>query len=143
MTTTGVLEEEHLADPTLFSSPSSPSEYPAELASRRLYDPEDFDADYGLIAPEDSVIIRPYGGEDDDILLQELRPRFVVMYEPNLAFIRRLEVSFSGLDSLRESSLYLEGIGRRDIEKGFGECGMDLEIVEGTWIRWRGSGEMS
>ena len=54
--------------------------------------PEDFDNDFGLLAPEDAVIIRPFGGEDDDILLQELRPRFVVMYEPNLAFIRRLEV---------------------------------------------------
>ena len=54
--------------------------------------PENFDSTYGLLAPEDAVIIRPYGGEDDDILLQELRPRFVIMYEPNLAFIRRLEV---------------------------------------------------
>lgn len=54
--------------------------------------PEDFDHDYGLLAPDDAVIIRPYGGEDDDILLQELRPRFVILYEPNLAFIRRLEV---------------------------------------------------
>ncbi|KAL1410200.1 DNA repair protein RAD16 [Vanrija albida] len=53
---------------------------------------EDWDTDYGLLEPEDAVIIRPYGGEDDDIMLQELRPRFVVMYEPNLAFIRRLEV---------------------------------------------------
>lgn len=55
--------------------------------------PEDFDRDYGLLAADDAVIIRPYGGEDDDILLQELRPRFVILYEPNLAFIRRLEVS--------------------------------------------------
>lgn len=54
--------------------------------------PENFDSTYGLLAPEDAVIIRPYGGEDDDILLQELRPRFVIMYEPNLAVIRRLEV---------------------------------------------------
>lgn len=54
--------------------------------------PESFESAYGLLAPEDAVIIRPYGGEDDDILLQELRPRFVIMYEPNLAFIRRLEV---------------------------------------------------
>jgi hypothetical protein len=62
------------------------------LADRGLL-PEDFESEYGLLAPEDTVIIRPYGGEDDDILLQELRPRFVIMYEPNLAFIRRLEVS--------------------------------------------------
>lgn len=53
---------------------------------------ENFDSQYGLLPPDDAVIIRPYGGEDDDIVLQELRPRFVVMYEPNLAFIRRLEV---------------------------------------------------
>jgi len=53
---------------------------------------EDWDTDYGLLSPSDQVIIRPYGGDDDDIMLQELRPRFVVMYEPNLAFIRRLEV---------------------------------------------------
>jgi DNA excision repair protein ERCC-4 len=58
----------------------------------RLYG-ENFDTpEYGLLPAEDTVIIRPYGGEDDDILLQELRPRFVVMYEPNLPFIRRLEV---------------------------------------------------
>lgn len=49
--------------------------------------------EYGLLSPADQVIIRPYGGDDDDIMLQELRPRFVVMYEPNLPFIRRLEVS--------------------------------------------------
>jgi DNA excision repair protein ERCC-4 len=53
---------------------------------------EDWDEAYGLLDPRDTVIVRPYGGEDDDILLNELRPRFVVMYEPNLAFIRRLEV---------------------------------------------------
>lgn len=66
-------------------------------ASKSIYEsygipPEDFEEDYGLIKPEDTVIIRPYGGEDDDILLNELRPRFVICYEPNLAFIRRLEV---------------------------------------------------
>ena len=54
--------------------------------------PEDWSDSYGLLEPEDTVIIRPFGGEDDDILLNELRPRFVVLYEPNLAFIRRLEV---------------------------------------------------
>jgi DNA excision repair protein ERCC-4 len=87
LATQGVLEEEDLThDPNL----------QRWLADRGLL-PEDFDAYYGLLAPEDTVIIRPYGGEDDDILLQELRPRFVVMYEPNLAFIRRLEVCSAGV----------------------------------------------
>lgn len=61
-----------------------------QLMEMGLY--EDFETNYGLLPPDNAVIIRPYGGEDDDILLQELRPRFVVMYEPNLPFIRRLEV---------------------------------------------------
>ena len=66
--------------------PSGPSMYERMFA-------EKFDTpNYGLLPAEDTVIIRPYGGEDDDILLQELRPRFVIMYEPNLPFIRRLEV---------------------------------------------------
>lgn len=86
MAQAGVIEEEEL-DPS--------SDLRMELDD--LFMPgsygEDFDTTYGLLAPEDAVIIRPYGGEDDDILLQELRPRFVIMYEPNLAFIRRLEVS--------------------------------------------------
>ncbi|WVF66815.1 hypothetical protein IAT40_001557 [Kwoniella sp. CBS 6097] len=88
----GVLEESDL-DPTT-SSLTFSSTTDDQSASAYNYGlmPESFEDQYGLLAPEDTVIIRPYGGEDDDILLQELRPRFVVMYEPNLAFIRRLEV---------------------------------------------------
>jgi DNA excision repair protein ERCC-4 len=80
MTRSGVIEEDQLQSKTY-----------RYLESMGLL-PEDFESDYGLLAPEDTVIIRPFGGEDDDILLQELRPRFVVLYEPNLAFVRRLEV---------------------------------------------------
>jgi len=82
----GVVEEENL-DASM-----------VQWLSERGLTPENFDSEYGLLAPEDAVIIRPYGGEDDDILLQELRPRFVVLYEPNLAFIRRLEDSSPSLD---------------------------------------------
>ncbi|AAW45049.2 conserved hypothetical protein [Cryptococcus deneoformans JEC21] len=83
LASTGILDEDDL-------QPVSGSQTIAEAQYGLL--PENFEEAYGLIAPEGAVIIRPYGGEDDDILLQELRPRFVVMYEPNLAFIRRLEV---------------------------------------------------
>ena len=41
---------------------------------------------------EDAVIILPYDGDMDDRVLEEMRPRFVVMYEPNPSFIRRVEV---------------------------------------------------
>ncbi|WRT65456.1 uncharacterized protein IL334_002399 [Kwoniella shivajii] len=91
----GVVEEQDL-DPTTSSLTFSSAATSNQLADSSGYDyglmPENFEDEYGLLAPADTVIIRPYGGEDDDILLQELRPRFVVMYEPNLAFIRRLEV---------------------------------------------------
>ena len=59
--------------------------------------PEDFDEAafeefFGLCATEELVIIRPYSGDEDDRLLDELRPRYVVMYDPDPAFIRRVEV---------------------------------------------------
>ncbi|KAH9934024.1 uncharacterized protein BXZ73DRAFT_89675 [Epithele typhae] len=53
---------------------------------------DDFDAHYGLLAPEKIVLVRPYSDDSDDQVLQEIKPRFIVMYEPNLEFIRRIEV---------------------------------------------------
>lgn len=57
-----------------------------------LFSETAFEEYFGLIPLEDVVIIRPYGGDEDDLVLQELRPRFVVMYDPDPAFIRRIEV---------------------------------------------------
>lgn len=45
-----------------------------------------------MLEPEEVVIVRPYGGDDDELVLAELRPRFVVMYDPDPAFVRRIEV---------------------------------------------------
>ena len=42
---------------------------------------------------ENLVVVRAYGGDDDDKSLQELRPRFIVMYDPEPSFVRRVEVS--------------------------------------------------
>ncbi|TFK81000.1 hypothetical protein K466DRAFT_502913 [Polyporus arcularius HHB13444] len=53
---------------------------------------DDFDTHYGLLAPEQTVLVRPYSDDSDDQVLQEIKPRFIVMYEPNLEFIRRIEV---------------------------------------------------
>lgn len=53
---------------------------------------DDWDEHYGLVAPEELIIVRHFGGDDDEVMLQELRPRFVVLYDPDQAFIRRLEV---------------------------------------------------
>jgi hypothetical protein len=48
---------------------------------------------FELYDNENIVSILPYDGDMDDRVLEEMRPRFVVMYEPNPSFIRRVEVS--------------------------------------------------
>lgn len=53
----------------------------------------DFEDWFGLLQNEDLVIVRPYMDDDDDRMLEELRPKYIVMYDPNIAFIRRVEVS--------------------------------------------------
>lgn len=46
---------------------------------------------FGVIDADNIVVVRKYG-RDDDNMLQELRPRYLIMYEPNAAFIRQIEV---------------------------------------------------
>lgn len=53
----------------------------------------DFDEHYGLLMPEQSIVVRAYSDDSDDLMLAEVNPRFIVMFEPNLDFVRRLEVS--------------------------------------------------
>ncbi|KAE8209476.1 hypothetical protein CF327_g6551 [Tilletia walkeri] len=53
----------------------------------------EFDAFFGMLNMENLVVVRVYRGDEDDKALQELRPRFVIMYDADLAFIRRVEVS--------------------------------------------------
>lgn len=40
----------------------------------------------------DLILVHPYDGDMDEQLLEEVRPRYVIMYEPDSAFIRRVEV---------------------------------------------------
>ncbi|QRV78347.1 DNA excision repair protein ERCC-4 [Ceratobasidium sp. AG-Ba] len=48
--------------------------------------------DYGLLEDEQVVLVRTYGDDEDDQLLAEIRPRYIVMMEPNMDFVRRIEV---------------------------------------------------
>ncbi|KAJ7758792.1 hypothetical protein DFH07DRAFT_448152 [Mycena maculata] len=52
----------------------------------------EFDTNYGLLAPQQTVLVRPYSDDTDDRMLAEIQPRFIIMYEPNMDFIRRIEV---------------------------------------------------
>ncbi|KAI0002433.1 hypothetical protein BJV74DRAFT_599304 [Russula compacta] len=55
-------------------------------------DDGEFEPDYGLLVPAQTIVVRAYADDNDDRMLAELQPRFIVMYEPNQDFIRRIEV---------------------------------------------------
>jgi DNA excision repair protein ERCC-4 len=55
-------------------------------------DLEDMEDYYELYDMNDLVMIHPYDGDMDERILEEVRPRYIVMYEPDPAFIRRVEV---------------------------------------------------
>ncbi|KAG9087354.1 hypothetical protein FS749_002971, partial [Ceratobasidium sp. UAMH 11750] len=48
--------------------------------------------EYGLLEDEQVVLVRTYGDDGGDQLLAEVRPRYIVMMEPNMDFVRRIEV---------------------------------------------------
>ena len=52
----------------------------------------DFDSNYGLLKPEETVVIRAYSDDTDDRMLTEIKPKFIVMFEPDMDFVRRVEV---------------------------------------------------
>ncbi|KAF2764209.1 DNA repair protein [Teratosphaeria nubilosa] len=60
-----------------------------DVGADPLDDMEDY---YELYDMKDLVVVHPYDGDMDDHLLEEIKPRYVVMYEPDAAFIRRIEV---------------------------------------------------
>ncbi|KAJ5266576.1 DNA repair protein [Penicillium angulare] len=55
-------------------------------------DLEDMEDYYEFYEMNDLVVVHPYDGDMDEQLLEELRPRYIIMYEPESAFIRRVEV---------------------------------------------------
>jgi hypothetical protein len=68
-----------------------------------------FDIHYGILPPEQLVIIRSYADDADDVMLTEIKPRYIVMYEPSLEFIRRIEVRH--MPFLKDSHFKLTLIG--------------------------------
>lgn len=60
-----------------------------DIAVDSLDDMEDY---FELYEMQDLVVIHPYDGDMDEHLLEEVKPRHIIMYEPDAAFIRRVEV---------------------------------------------------
>ncbi|KAJ3563815.1 hypothetical protein NPX13_g8071 [Xylaria arbuscula] len=53
---------------------------------------EDMDEYFELYEMQDLVVIHAYEGDQDEHVLEEIRPRYIIMYEPDASFIRRVEV---------------------------------------------------
>ncbi|KAI1436428.1 DNA repair endonuclease XPF [Xylaria sp. CBS 124048] len=53
---------------------------------------EDMDDYFELYDMQDLVIVHAYEGDQDEHVLEEVKPRYIIMYEPDASFIRRVEV---------------------------------------------------
>lgn len=62
-----------------------------EIGADSFENMEDY---YEFYEMNDLIVVHPYDGDMDERLLDELRPRYVIMYEPDPAFIRRMEVRY-------------------------------------------------
>lgn len=60
-----------------------------EIVADPLEDMEDY---FELYEMQDLVVVHAYEGDQDEHVLEEVRPRYIVMYEPDASFIRRVEV---------------------------------------------------
>ncbi|QSL66587.1 hypothetical protein MERGE_000969 [Pneumocystis wakefieldiae] len=56
-----------------------------------------FDEDdcFEILDLNDLIVILPYNDDMDDIILKELKPRFIILYEPDAVIIRRIELYHS------------------------------------------------
>jgi DNA excision repair protein ERCC-4 len=95
----------------------------------RVYDHDieeiDDPADYfGLVEPNNLVVVHSYAGESDARLLENVKPRFIIMYDPDPTFVRCIEVYkashpgkqvrvyFTVYDNSVEEQLYLSALRR-------------------------------
>ncbi|KAF2712722.1 DNA repair protein [Pleomassaria siparia CBS 279.74] len=70
-----------------------PTEIEAMQKTEIGFDPLDNMEDYyELFDMNELIVIHPYEGDMDEHILEETKPRYVIMYEPDAAFIRRIEV---------------------------------------------------
>ncbi|KAG9236071.1 hypothetical protein BJ875DRAFT_245641 [Amylocarpus encephaloides] len=60
-----------------------------EIIADPLEDMEDY---YQLYDTQDLVVIHAFDGDMDEHILEEVKPRYIIMYEPDTAFVRRIEV---------------------------------------------------
>lgn len=60
-----------------------------DIVADPLDNMEDF---FQLYEMQDLVVVHSYDGDQDEHVLEEVKPRYIIMYEPDASFIRRVEV---------------------------------------------------
>ncbi|CAH0039276.1 unnamed protein product [Clonostachys solani] len=69
------------------------TEEEAQQKPEIIADPMDnMDEFYEMFEMQELVAIHAYDGDLDEHVLEEVRPRYIIMYEPDASFIRRVEV---------------------------------------------------
>ena len=85
-------EDRPLEVATLMSE-LQPTEAEAAQKEDVVADPLDDMEDYfQLYDMQDLVVIHTYDGDLDEHVLEEVKPRYIIMYEPDTSFVRRVEV---------------------------------------------------
>jgi DNA excision repair protein ERCC-4 len=86
------LEDKPLEVSTLMTE-LKPSEEEVAQKEEIVADPLDNMEDYyQLYNMQDLVVIHAYDGDMDEHVLEEIKPRYIIMYEPDTSFVRRVEV---------------------------------------------------
>lgn len=77
-----------------------------------------------MVEPNTLVVVHSYAGESDAKLLDSIKPRFIIMYDPDPTFVRcielykacnpgkQLRVYFTVYDNSVEEQLYLSALRR-------------------------------
>jgi DNA excision repair protein ERCC-4 len=85
-------EDKPLEVVTLMSE-IQPTENEVAQKEEVIADPlDDMDDYYQLYDTQDLVVIHAYDGDMDEHILEEVKPRYIIMYEPDTSFVRRVEV---------------------------------------------------
>ncbi|KAG0212587.1 hypothetical protein BGX28_006023 [Mortierella sp. GBA30] len=96
----------------------------AFVHDHELEEIDDFTDYFGMIEPSNLVVVHSYAGESDAKLLENIKPRFIVMYDPDPTFVRCIElykacnpgkqvrVYFTVYDNSVEEQLYLSALRR-------------------------------
>lgn len=121
--------------PSQTPAPQSLLRPSAQSSATDYFDPEGFDSYFGLLEPEDMIVVRNYKGDDEDQILEELRPRFIIMYDCDPAFVRRVEVRSPSIFPPQSSdtdqpSLILSLSGLPEFEPWFGRSSILHDVCE-------------